>query len=510
MRDDVRTLTLVADGRSYDLVVPYGAPVSDVLAALGIGSSASPLAVATAAGRVLGPADVLDDSLADGSVLVVIPMTTHAVHRDVVQLDRSASAQGRRRHTPAEAAGSRWTDQSTLTRLSLNVDDATRRRDDLPSAASGSRASSGPGRSRSGAVPAQAWWILLVASAVTAIGVALGLEDGPQSWGAPGWLAHPWVVPLILLGLLVALTAGRALDRSLGLGLVAVVPVLAVAAGMSVPWSGPAQHGLALLTGLVLALAALGVLRVWSPGHVELVLILTIGVVAVVVGVGVVLRWPAAAGAAIIGGLVPAFLRFLPTATLVVEPGQLIDVSRLSTTVWTAREGRRPAPWRVLGPEIGGTFDRARDVTAVASVYAVLALAVSAWVVTLTSELTGWPRYATLAFLVCAAAAVGYQSRSVRDPIPRYAMVTAAFAVAAAGAHYALRTWPGALLPLVATAFVLAVVALAASVSLAGGFRSTRLSRLADMVEGLCVALTLPLAVIAAGGVEALRALTSG
>lgn len=505
MRDDLRSLTLVADGRSYDLVVPYGAPVSDVLAALGIGSSASPLAVATPAGRVFGPAELIDDALPDGSVLVVIPMTTHAVHRDVVQLDRSGSAQGRRRRASADAAGSRWSDQSTLTRISLNVDDATRRRDELSAIESAGRPGGRRRRPRSGAVPAQAWWVLVVASALTAIGIALGLEPGSQSW-----ITHPWVPPLILIGLLIALTASRAVGRASGLGLVAVVPVVAVAAGMTVPWGGPADHGLGLLTGLVLALAALGVLRIWSPGHVELVLILTVGVIALVVGAGVVLGWPAAAAAAVIAGLVPPFLRVLPTATMVVEPGQLIDVSRLSTTVWTAREGRRPAPWKVLGPEIGDAFGRARDVTAVASVYAVVALSVSAWIVALTTQLTGWARYATFIFLVVASAAVGYQSRSVRDPIPRYAMVTAAFAVAAAGATYALRTWPGAVMPVVGTAVALAVVALAASVSLAGGYRSTRLSRLADLVEGLCVALSLPLAIIAAGGVEALRSLTSG
>ena len=185
MRDDVRTLTLVADGRSYDLVVPDGAPVSDVLAALGIGSSASPLAVATTAGRVLGPAETLDDSIPEGSVLVVIPMTTHAVQRSVVQLDRSASAQGHRRHTPADAAGRRWSAQSTMTRLSLDVDDATRRREDLPTVASDPRARGGSGRPRSGSVPAQAWWMLLVACTLTAIGVALGLEPGGGAW-APG------------------------------------------------------------------------------------------------------------------------------------------------------------------------------------------------------------------------------------------------------------------------------------------------------------------------------------
>ena len=61
---------------------------------------------------------------------------------------------------------------------------------------------------------------------------------------------------------------------------------------------------------------------------------------------------------------------------------------------------------------------------------------------------------------------------------------------------------------------VVAVVAAAASVvgavALTGGYHSTRLSRLADRVESTAVVLVLPLAVVAAGGVEALRRLTSG
>ena len=48
------------------------------------------------------------------------------------------------------------------------------------------------------------------------------------------------------------------------------------------------------------------------------------------------------------------------------------------------------------------------------------------------------------------------------------------------------------------------------AVALTGGYHSTRLSRLADRVESAAVVLVLPLAVVAAGGIEALRRLTSG
>ncbi|MGL5910240.1 MAG: hypothetical protein ACRCZP_09580, partial [Phycicoccus sp.] len=61
MADTVHQLTLVADERRYDLVVPLGVRVGDVLAVLGIPASPASSSVATAGGRVLGPHDRLDE-----------------------------------------------------------------------------------------------------------------------------------------------------------------------------------------------------------------------------------------------------------------------------------------------------------------------------------------------------------------------------------------------------------------------------------------------------------------
>ena len=74
-------LTLVADERRYDLVVPVGTRVTDVLSVLGISSSAAPSSVATAAGHVYGPHDRLGDELPAGAVLTVVRTTTHRQHR---------------------------------------------------------------------------------------------------------------------------------------------------------------------------------------------------------------------------------------------------------------------------------------------------------------------------------------------------------------------------------------------------------------------------------------------
>ena len=101
-------LTLVADERRYDLVVPVGTRVTDVLSVLGISSSATPSSVATASGQVYGPHDRLGDDLPAGSVLTVVRTTTHALHRDVVSIDRSSAAPGSRSSRCTVPGVGRW------------------------------------------------------------------------------------------------------------------------------------------------------------------------------------------------------------------------------------------------------------------------------------------------------------------------------------------------------------------------------------------------------------------
>ena len=142
MATPTHQLTLVADERHYDLVVPVGTRVTDVLSVLGISSSASPSSVATAGGHVYGPQDRLDDDLPAGAVLTVVRTTTHRVHRDVVSLDRTSSAPGARTAAPAApawAGGGRRTASDPGAGAAL-VDDSTRRREELDPDATVSRA----------------------------------------------------------------------------------------------------------------------------------------------------------------------------------------------------------------------------------------------------------------------------------------------------------------------------------------------------------------------------------
>ena len=89
-------------------------------------------------------------------------------------------------------------------------------------------------------------------------------------------------------------------------------------------------------------------------------------------------------------------------------------------------------------------------------------------------------------------------------PLLAAAAVTVAAAVAVVAAH------PGWVVWLVAVTVAVALLTVVGAIALVGGYHSTRMSRLADRVEALAVVLVLPFGVVAAGGIEALRRLTSG
>ena len=134
---------------------------------------------------------------------------------------------------------------------------------------------------------------------------------------------------------------------------------------------------------------------------------------------------------------------------------------------------------------------------------------VAGWVVALApaqSDLAPWSRWV----LPLVAAVSRYPARSVRDRVARFAMLAGAAALHRCGRVRALAEHPTWVLGLVVTALIIAAAAVAGAVALTGGYHSTRLSRLADLVESAAVVLVLPLAVVAAGGIEALRRLTSG
>jgi len=522
-------ISLNAGGRRYDLVVPHGARVTDVLSVLGIASRANPHAIATPSGRVLGPHEAFDESVPTGSILTVVPVTTHAVTRDILNLDRGRSAGGARSSAPAGSGGRHRPEPEAAPSLA-DVDESTRRRGDPPPSpvpdTTGPRSAltavrdvrRGPAAAPVPSTASQLIWLAAalgaVISLVAAWGLALtaGRSDAPLTWGASAaWM--PAAAAALLAGGAMGLAA-LSTDRAHRFTAAATAPALGLAAGLSLPLpDSPGRESVAVVVGCAVAVLALAVTRsrvaVESPG--DRTVMAAIGGMGLLVGLGTLLDWPGPAIAAVVTGLGPLLMRLLPTTSLTVDTNQLVDTERLSTTIWSVRErglGRRR---RVTRGDMRERFDAAREIVAIGTAYLSLTTAVGGWLLVTSRAGDAVTRWGSVAVLVVAALACGYQSRSVRDRLPRYSMLAACGSLLLSAGLALLATgWSGATTLLFVVATAVAWVSVLSATAIVRGYRSTRMSRFADAIETATVALSLPLGIVAAGGVEAIRRMTSG
>ncbi|MEO6019358.1 MAG: hypothetical protein ABIP45_03805 [Knoellia sp.] len=531
-------ISLTAGERRYDLVVPLGAQVTEVLSVLGIASRANPHAIATPSGRVLGPHDSFDESVPTGSVLSVVPVTTHAITRDILNLDRGRGAGGARASAPAGSGGRHREAVEAPSRP--QVDESTRRRGEAPASpeasdvtaprsslalprpatprAAGTRSRSKPPTPLP-STAAQLMWLSAAFGAVISLVAAWSLaHSADASSAAPSLFGATtaWM-PTVAAALLAAGAIGLAAlssQRSHQFAAAATAPALGLAAGLTLPLpDSPGRASVAVVAGCAVAVLALAITRtrvaVDSPGHRTVMS--AIGGLGLLVGLGTVLNWPGPSIAAIVTGLGPLLMRLLPTTSLTVDPTQLVDTERLSTTIWSVRErgaGRRP---RITRDDMRARFDAAREIVAIGTAYLSLATAVSGWLLVSTplrDTVTSW---GSVAVLVIASLACGYQSRTVRDRLPRYSMLAACGSLLLAAAFALITTgWSGATVVVFLVGTAIAWISVASAAAIVRGYRSTRMSRFADSIETLTVALSLPLGIVAAGGVEAFRRMTSG
>lgn len=524
-------ISLTAGGRRYDLVVPHGARVTDVLSVLGIASRANPHAIATPSGRVLGPHDSFDETVPTGSILSVVPVTTHAVTRDILNLDRGRSAGGARSSAPG-GSGGRHREEPEAPPSRGDVDESTRRRGEAPRSEVAEATSPRSAltttvrevrRSAKAAPPpsaaSQLIWLAAAFGGVISLVAAWSLATaaGPEAepftlWGlSAGWM------PTLAAALLAVGAIGLAAlgsDRAHRFTAAATAPALGLAAGLTLPLPDtPGRESVAVVVGCSVAVLALAITRsrvgVDSPG--DRTVMSAIGGMGLLVGLGTVLDWPGPSIAAVVSGLGPLLVRLLPTTSLTVDANQLVDTERLSTTIWSVRErglGRRR---RVTRGDMRERFDAAREIVAIGTAYLSLTTAVGGWLLVSTPAPDRVSRWGGVALLVVAALACGYQSRSVRDRLPRYSMLAACGSLLLAAAYALLATgWSGATLVLFLVATAIAWISVLGATAIVGGYRSTRMSRFADAIETMTVALSLPLGIVAAGGVEAIRRMTSG
>ena len=522
-------ISLNAGGRRYDLVVPYGARVTDVLSVLGIASRANPHAIATPSGRVLGPHDAFDDSVPTGSILSVVPVTTHAVTRDILNLDRGRSAGGARSSAPAGSGGRQREEPEAPP--SREVDESTRRRGEPApqdvSEVTGPRSAltrvrevrRGPVAAPVPTTASQLIWLSAAFGAVISLvaGWTLVRAGGSQTERLPEWGAASTWMPAAAAALLAVGAIGLAVlssDRAHRFTAAATAPALGLAAGLTFPLpDSPGRESVAVVVGCAVAVLALAITRsrveVDSPG--DRTVMSAIGGLGLLVGLGTVLDWPGPSIAALVTGLGPLLMRLLPTSSLTVDANQLVDTERLSTTIWSVRErglGRRK---RVTRGDMRERFDAAREIVAIGTAYLSLTTAVGGWLLVASAPGDAVTRWGAVAVLVVAALACGYQSRSVRDRLPRYSMLGACASLLLAAAYALLATgWSGATVALFLLATAVAWVSVLSATAIVRGYRSTRMSRFADALETATVALSLPLGIVAAGGVEAVRRMTSG
>ncbi|MDU0312359.1 hypothetical protein RKE38_01570 [Phycicoccus sp. M110.8] len=512
--ESAHRVSLLADDRRYDLVAPANAQVGDLLAVLGIAPRNSPYAVATPAGRVIALHEVLADVVPEGALLTVVRATTHEVPRDVRNLDPSVVSAGAR---SPEGQGGRYVPPSEATIARSQLSEVTRRRGDLPTdAAAPDPAATGvavvvPAPAAASATWLQAQVLTRWAAGGIAAAAALVLGLGAFRGQLPSGTSWPAVAALLLFvpGLALALDAsatGR-LSR-------VVAPVFGFAAGLALPVTdSPSSGRIAVLAGCVLATALAGVSRIVGgpsdrASRAAMTAFAAVGSLCVV---GVLLDWPSFAVAAVVAGLVPTVVRLLPSLGFDLPDEQLVDVDRLATTIWTARVQQVRRFRRLRPREVDGVFLEARETVAAGTVWGCLVAAVALTVLVVTPGRSALATWGAVGLCAAVTFALGYQSRTVRDRLPRTAMLTTAGVAAllgtyAAGARLA-DSWGFLLLAL---ATLLGLVAVGSAVALARGWHSTRLSRLADLLESFAVVLSLPLAAVAADGIEAFRRLTSG
>ncbi|WP_406831427.1 hypothetical protein ABEG17_01195 [Pedococcus sp. KACC 23699] len=520
-------VTVLADERRYDLVAPAHARVGDLLSALGIAPTNSPYAVSTPGGRVLGMRDILGETVTEGVVLTVVRATTHEVVRGVVNLDRSAQGAGAR---SPQGQGGRYVPPSEATVARRELDQPTRRRSelltDLPEGASSDLApdSAVPAtraerlalRTTTAPTPAgvpTSPAVLRFAGAGLAgcCAVVLGLGALRDHSGTALWTAVPTAALLLVTGLALALQPGT--DTPARVSRLSA-PLLGFGAGLALPVAAsPSSGRVAFVAGCAVGTALAGTARLSAgrrdgPARVAMTALALLGALGVA---GILLGWPSFAVAAVAAGCAPIAVRLLPGLGLEVPDEQLVDVERLSTTVWSVREVRTQRRRRVRLEEIATQFRHARDIVAAGTVWAAAVAPLATSVVLLTPGRSGVARWGALALCVLLALAMGYQSRSLRDRLPRYALLTSA-TVLVLEAVVALRevSGTGTVLVVIAALVVTGIVVVAGSVALGQGWHSTRLSRLADALEGVAVVLSLPAAIVAADGIEAFRRMTAG
>lgn len=458
-----RRVSVVADGRRRDVVVDGRARVGDVLDELGLPPGTE--ALLPDGSRVARTAVLV--GVADGVVLLAVDGA------QVAPSHLRAGGAFSAAHAPGSRAG--------------HDDDG----DLSPAAPAGDPAAGLPPGLRSRMLAAAVLALLALAGTVAVLarpggGVASGgvLLVGALllAWAATG----PWTLVVAVVG------------GGVGAGLVEL-------------GAGQLPAGSAHLT---VAAAGIGAAVVAVLGRAEDVVavrcrrtmiatgLLTAGAALLALGAGL----PVAVLAAGALGVAVLLARVLPDLVVRLDDSATVDLDRLSTTAWSPRpRGRRPRRWRLrrddLAEQVTAATTHQRVV--LAGLLAVVVLAAGALVVAGPGT-----RTATAVLLATAGGGLTLVARRYHGSADRWLLRLSGLASLAGGGVVAVEGLGGAGALAVVGAAVVVGVALVLLAPLAGrGWTSLALSRVADLLEALCVAAALPLVVWAAGLVSWIRSL---
>lgn len=435
----------------HDLVVDAATPAGDlvvpvVTAVLGDTGGESP-AVLTRSGLVLDPdLPVADQGVRDGDLLVVAPT-------------RTRGRSGRRRGSPAPVA----------------------------------EVTGG-------------WVPVLGAFVVAALALLALAAADPVGRGT-------WCLALVLVCAAAVLLAGPG-ERG---EVVRVGGVLVGAVALALQQWQPQPGGdlLALTAGMIACGVLAGLARSGGHGRDEPLLVLVaLGAGGAVVFGTVLLRGgDVAVGWAVLAAGVLPLLRLLPSAVVVVPDDALLELDRLSVTAWSARghgPGRTLA--RVLAGDVLTTLRRGTRLHSSAAVVAASVAAAAALALLLGPAPVGLAGPGAVALVTLLAGGQALLARTLRHRTAKVALLASAGACAATAVALAVRVLGLGTGSGVALAVGLAAAGTAAVLvahAFGRGWRSVRWARFGDALEGLCVALSLPAALLAAGGWEWFRQLAA-
>lgn len=431
----------------------------------------------------------LDDSLQD----VVRRLGLSVVPGRHTIVDRAG------RETPLSARGEDLDDGALLTLVDLTAP--------APTPADRRRAVRASVRER-GTV----WWMLGVAGVLLAglviadagsgtllpdipIRILAGvLLAGGAAASALLWVAHkPDDTPRAGLAMLAPLVL--AFD-----GGAIIVPPLLVGAGHLAATAG------LLAAGIVAALLSVVLVRPQLRAAARMATTVLL-VLAAVWGVTLFAGAGPAAAAAVSAGLVPLGLRFLPSTLLDVAEGHHIDYEHFMSSRWTVRGIIPEDPGPVEMPAVRSAVaeSSARLLVGVALLAAVPPLVVPLVLPGLASP-DPFVFGGTVGLLTTVAVALLLGPRHAGHPVLRWApRAAAAIVLVEVAAALAVAGTPVALTLAAAALLVCGVAAGALLIPIGRGAASLAWSRLADAVEWLAVALSLPAGLLAADALDLLR-----